>query len=71
VVVGGILANRVATRVFLRVPLTGYDAIPLSVPLFQITDSLGDLAEQVRVVDNRCQLPDLKEPLQDGHLEKI
>jgi hypothetical protein len=71
VVAGDILADRVATIVFLRVPFTEYDAIPLSVPLFQITDSLGDLAERVRAVDNRCELPDLEEPLQDGHLGKI
>jgi hypothetical protein len=71
VVAGDILADRVATRVFLRVPFTGYDAFPLSVPLFQITDSLGDLAEQVRSADDRSQLPGLEEPLQDGHLEKI
>jgi hypothetical protein len=61
----------VATRVFIRVPFTGYDAFPLSVPLFQTTNSLGNLAEQVRSVDNRCQLPGLEEPLQEGHLEKI
>jgi hypothetical protein len=71
VVTGDILANRVAARVFLRVPFTGYDTFPLSVPLFQITHRLGDLAEQVRSVEDRCQLPGLKEPLQDGHLEKI
>jgi hypothetical protein len=71
VVAGDILASRVATRVFIRVPFTGYDAFPLSVPLFQTTNSLGNLAEQVRSVDNRCQLPGLEEPLQEGHLEKI
>jgi hypothetical protein len=71
VVAGDILANQVATRVFLRVPFPGYEAFPLSVPLFQIMDSHGDLAEQVRSVDDRCQLPGLEEPLQDGHLGKI
>jgi hypothetical protein len=68
VVAGDILANRVDTRVFLRVPFTGYDAFPLSVPLFQITNNPGDLAKQVRSVDDRCQLPGVEEPLQDGHL---
>jgi hypothetical protein len=71
VVAGDILANRVATRVFLRVPFTGYDAFPSSVPLFQIMDSFRDLAEQVRSVDDWCQLPGLEDPLQDGHLGKI
>jgi hypothetical protein len=44
------------------------DDFSLSVSLFQISDSLGDLTQRVRSVDDRCDCPGLEEPLQDGHL---
>ena len=46
----------------------GDDDFSLSVSLCQISDGFGDLPQRVRSVDDRCELPGLEEPLQDGHL---
>ena len=42
------------------------DDFSLSVSLFQITDGLGDLAERVRSVDDRCDLSSFNELFQDN-----
>jgi hypothetical protein len=38
------------------------------VPLFQIPDGLGDLAQRVRPVADRCELPGFDELLEDDQL---
>src|SRR5215207_721648 len=45
----------------------GDDDFSLSVSLFQITDGVGDLAQRVSSVDDRCDLSGFEELLQDGH----
>lgn len=43
----------------------GDDSLSLGVSLFQMTDGLGDLAQRVRSVDDRCDLSGFNELLQN------
>src|SRR5215204_3188866 len=46
----------------------GDDDFSLSVSLFQIPDGLGDLAQRVGPVDDRCDLAGFYELLEDDHV---
>src|SRR3712207_1875400 len=44
------------------------DDFPSSASLLQIADGLGDLAQRVGAVDDRCDLPGFDELLEDEHV---
>ncbi len=67
----GVLRLTVSNNGSLCAVSDGDDDLSLGVSLFHIPDGLGDLAERVRLIDDRRHLPRLDEFLQDQQVVTV